>query len=112
MYCTTKQFPELKFLGPYTKPHGLRGLGNHYHMRFVTKLGHGTYEIRCMPCYCSFSAYIIDQPWIPGFLSQQQQRYQPIKYFTYWPILGSFKNWRIIKSSHKATSSEEIDKIH
>ena len=29
----------------------------------------------------------------------------------YWPLLGSFNNWNIIHFSHKATSSEDIDKI-
>ena len=46
MYCATNQFPELKFLGTHNKPHGVHGLGKHYHIRFDTKLGHGICAIR------------------------------------------------------------------
>ena len=35
-----------------------------------------------------------------------------MKECTYWTVLGSFNNFNIIKLSQKATSSEEIDKIH
>ena len=45
MYGATKQFPGFQFLGPHNKPHGVRGLCDHYHMRFDTKLGHVTCEI-------------------------------------------------------------------
>ena len=41
MYCNTNQFPELSFCGPYSKPHGARGLSNNYHLRFDPKLGNG-----------------------------------------------------------------------
>ena len=34
MYCNTNQFPTLPFCGPYSKPHGARGLSKHYHLRF------------------------------------------------------------------------------
>ena len=34
MYCNTNQLPELPFYGPYSKPHGARGLSKHYHLRF------------------------------------------------------------------------------
>ena len=34
MYCNTNQFPTLQFCGPHSKPHGARGLGKHYHLRF------------------------------------------------------------------------------
>ena len=40
IYCATNQFPELKFLGPQKKPHGVSGLGKNYNIRFDTKLGH------------------------------------------------------------------------
>ena len=35
-----------------------------------------------------------------------------MKECTYWTVLGSFNNFNIIKLSHKAISSEKIDKIH
>ena len=61
-YCATNHFPELKFLGPQNKPHGVRGLGKYYHMRFDTKLGHGTYAIRFISCACTSLTSILDQP--------------------------------------------------
>ena len=53
MYCDTNQFTKLKFLGPHDKPQGVRGLCKHYHTRFDTKLGHGTYEISFIPFACT-----------------------------------------------------------
>ena len=41
MYCNKIQFPELLLCGPYSKPHGARGLVKHYHLRFYPKLGMG-----------------------------------------------------------------------
>ena len=38
IYCTTNQFPELKFLGAQSKPNGVRGIGKHYQIRFYPKL--------------------------------------------------------------------------
>ena len=54
---------------------------------------------------------MLNQPWAPGMSAQQQPCYQNVKYCTYWPVLGSFNNWNIIQLSHKATSSEVIEKI-
>ena len=42
----------------------------------------------------------------------KQQRYQPFKNCTYWPVLGSFNNWNIIQFSLKEKSSEDIVKIN
>ena len=36
MYCDTNQLPTLPFFGSHTKPHGARGLGKHYNLRFDT----------------------------------------------------------------------------
>ena len=41
IYCDTNQLPALPFFGPYPKPHGVRGLSKHYHLRLNPKLGHG-----------------------------------------------------------------------
>ena len=41
IYCNTNKFPSLPFCGPYSKPHGARGLGKHYHLRFDPKLAMG-----------------------------------------------------------------------
>ena len=81
-------------------------------MHFDTKLGHVTHAKRWIPYACTLCTSIIYQPWIPGLTEQQQLCYQPVKYWTSWPALGYFNNWNIIKLSHKATSSEWIDKIH
>ena len=43
IYYNTNQFPALPFCGPYSKPHGARGLINHYHSRFYSKLGNGIF---------------------------------------------------------------------
>ena len=64
-----------------------------------------------MPFDCTLCTSILDQPWITGFPVQQQPHYQPLKDCTYWSVLGSFNNCNVLKSSYKATSSEEIDKI-
>ena len=92
------------------KPHGICGLVNH--MCIDYQLVHGTYAIRRIPFACTFCTYSLGQPWIPVFPAQQQPRYQTIKYYTYWPVSVSFNNWNILKLSHKATYSEEIDKIY
>ena len=52
MYCNTTQFPTLPFCGPHSKPHGARGLGKHYHLRFDPKLGMDKCAIRRIPCAC------------------------------------------------------------
>ena len=52
MYCNTNQFPVLSFSGPYSKPHGARGLSKHYHLRFDPKLGMEVCAIQRIPCDC------------------------------------------------------------
>ena len=42
----------------------------------------------------------------------QQPRYQPIQEFTYWPLLGCFNNWNIIKFTNKNATSENFEAIH
>ena len=106
IYCATNQFPGFQFLGPHNNPHCLHRLGNHYHMCFDTKIVHGTYMMHRIPCVFPPCTFMLDQPWDPGMPSQKQSRYQPVKYYTYWPVLGYFKNWNITQLPHKATSSE------
>ena len=38
--------------------------------------------------------------------------YQPVKDFTFYPVLCSSNNKNMIQCSHKATSSEDLDKFH
>ena len=49
------------------------------------------------------------QLWTTGTPEQQQPLYQPVKEFTYCPVVGYFNNWNIVQLSHKSTSSGEID---
>ena len=60
IYFTKNQFPELEFLGPHNKTHGVHGLGTHYHMRFDTKLGHGTYAVCLIPYSFTSCTYSLD----------------------------------------------------
>ena len=80
-------------------------------MCFYNKLSHSTCAIRCIPCDFTTCTSIIDQPWVTVTSSQQKYCYQPVKDSIYWPVSGSFKNWKIIQLSHKETSSEEIVKF-
>ena len=87
MYCNTNQFPSLLFCGPHSKPHGTRGLDNHYHFRFYPKLGMGVCAIRRIPCACVACTSMLDKPWISGIKLDQQDWYKPVTKFTDWPVL-------------------------
>ena len=81
-------------------------------MCFDPKLGHRTYSANFIPCDCISCTHSLDQHRVIGLPEHQQLQYQPIKYCTYWPVLGSFNNWNNLKLSYKETSGEEIDKIY
>ena len=81
----------MPFGGPHTKPHGVRGLSNHYHMRFYPKLGHDICAIRGITCAYSECTFMLEKPWIPGLITKQQPRYRPVTNCSYWPFIGSFK---------------------
>ena len=97
MYCNTNKFPVLPFCGPYYKPHGARGMGKHYHLRFDPKLGMGLCAIFCIPCVCVACTSMMDKACISGIPSDKQDRYKPVTKCTYWPVLGYFNNWNIIQ---------------
>ena len=97
MYCNTNQFPALPFCGPYSKPHGARGLSKNYHFRFDPKLGMGVCAIRHIPCACVAFTPMLDKPGISGISSDKQERHKPVTKCTYWPVLGAFNNWNIIQ---------------
>ena len=105
-------FRTFLFCGPHTKPHGVKGLSKNYNMIFDPQLGHSIFAIRLIPCVCVEFTSTLEKPGIPGFPPQQQPRYQPVTYCTYWPVLGSFKNWNVITLSHKVTRSEVFEGIH
>ena len=112
MYCNTNQFPALPFCGPHSKPHGARGMSKHYNLRFDPKLGNGVCAIRHIPCACVACTSMLDKSWISGIPSDEQERYKPFTKCSYWPVLGSFKNWNIILLSQKSTASDSFDEIH
>ena len=112
MYCDRNQFPALPFCGSHPKPHGERGLGKHYHIRFDPNIGHGIFAIRHIPCSCVACTSMIDQPCISGVQSTTQARYQPVINFNYWPVLVPYNNWNIIHLTQKSIPSEAFDEIH
>ena len=73
IYCNTNQFPALPFCGPHYKPHGARGLGKHYHLRFDPKLAMVECAICCIPCACVACTSMLDKPWISGIELFQTQ---------------------------------------
>ena len=111
MYCNKKQFPELPFCSPHSKPHDARGLSKYYHLRFDPILGNGVCAICCVPCDCVECKSTLDKLWISGIPSDEQESYKPVTKCTYWPVLGSIINWNIIQLSHKSTPSNEFDEI-
>ena len=112
MYCNTNQFPSVPFFGPHPNPHGARGLSKHYHLRFDPKLVHDICAIRHVTCESVACTPMLDKPCISGITSKKQPPYQPVVNCTYWPIIGSFKNWNITQLSHKATPFEAFKMIH
>ena len=103
MYCNTNQFTELPFCGPYSKPHGARGLSKNYHLRFYKKLGNGVCSILRIPCACVEFTTMLDKPWISGIPSNKQERYKTVTKCIYCTVLGPFNSWNIIQLSLKST---------
>ena len=66
IYCDTNQLPQLTFCGSHTNPHGERGLGKHYHIRFDPNLVHHICTIIRITCACVACTSMLDQPWIYG----------------------------------------------
>ena len=96
IYCTTNQFTQLELFGTNNKQHGALVLVKHYCMCFDPKLRDGTCEIRRIPCAFTQCTYMLDKTWATCVPPQQQPFYQPVKYFTYWTMLGFFNNWNTI----------------
>ena len=112
MYYNKNQFPTLPFCGLHYKPHGAKGLGEHYHSRFDPKLCMGKCAIRRIPCTCVACTPMLYKPWISGIPSEKQELYKPFTKCPYWPVLGAFNNWNIIELSSKSASSDTFDKIN
>ena len=43
---------------------------------------------------------------------KKQARYQPVINFTYWQVMGSYKNWNIIELTPKSAPFEAFDEIN
>ena len=110
-YCTTNQFTKLPFCGWHIKPNSSHRLVNNYHMRFDPKLGCDTCAIQCINFACTQFTSILDKPWYPGVSQYQQPCYQPVIYFTYWPVLGSFNSSYKINFRDKKQSNEDIEEL-
>ena len=112
MYCNRNHFPSLPFCGTHSKPHGARGMGKHYNLRFDPKLAMGECAIRRIPFACVACTSMLDKPWISGISSDKQERYKTVTKCTYRPVLGAFNNRNIIQFSSKSTSSDTFDEIN
>ena len=111
-YSITNQFPSLSFCGPYSKPHGARGLSKHYHLRFDPKLGNGVCAICRISCACVACKSILDKSWISVIPSNKKERYKTVTKSIHWPVIGSFNNWNIIRLLLKSTPYDAFDEIH
>ena len=78
MLCNKTQFPSLQLFCPHTKPHGVRGLGKHYHMRFDPNLGHVTFTIRQISCAYDVCMLMLDKTRVHGLPLQNKLQYQPV----------------------------------
>ena len=112
VYCNTNKFPELTFCGPHSKPHGAKGLSKHYHLSFYPKLGMVICKIFHIPCAFVACKSMLDKPWIYGITPDAQERYKPITKCTYWPVLGSFNNCKIIRLLQKSIPPDAFDEIY
>ena len=65
-----------------------------------------------IPCACVLCTSMLERPWISGIPSNKQSRYQPVTSCTYWPVLGSYKNWNIIELTQKPTPFEAFYEIN
>ena len=52
------------------------------------------------------------KPWISGIPLDSQEHYKPVTKCTYFPVLGSFKNWNIIQLSQNSTPSDTFDETN
>ena len=87
-------------------------MSKHYHLRFDTKLGNGVCAIIRITCACVAYKSLLDKPWISGIPSDEKEHYKSVIKCTYWPVLGSFKNWNIIQFPQNLTPSDAFDGIH
>ena len=61
---------------------------------------------------CYVCTYMLDKTSTLDAAPPHKPRCQSVQYFTYWPVLGCFKNWNIVKFSNKNITSEDFKEIH
>ena len=64
--CDTTQYTKFPFFVMHAKPHGMRGLRNHYHLCLDPKLGHGKFSMLRITCACDSYTNILNKRWDPG----------------------------------------------
>ena len=70
--------------------------------------------------YVQFAAYHVPVLHVHQFLTncgflvyhKKEAHYQPVTDFIYWPVMGSYNNWNIIRLTPKSTTVESFDDIH
>ena len=104
--------PSIVILWSTWKPHGVRGLSKHHHLRLDPKLGYGKCAIRRISCVWIYCINMLDKPWFIDSEPTRKTHHQPVEYCTYWPVLGSFNNWKMIQFTNKTTTNEDFDVVH
>ena len=94
------------FCGPNEKPHGVRGLSEHYHLQIYSKLGYGKCTIIRITCALIACTNMLDKPWFIVSDPTSQPHYQPVENFTQWDVLVSFNNWNIIHVHSNQTNQK------
>ena len=112
MSCDTTQLLILSFCGPHAKPYGVRELSKHYCLLVEPKLFHGKFAIRRIPFACIACTTMLEKLRYYGVNPNKQPHYQSVVDCTYWPVLGSFTNWKIIQFTNKTTPIEDFDEVH
>ena len=54
---------------------------------------------------------MLEKNWIYGIPLYIIELYKPVTKCTYWPVIGPFKNWKIIKLSQNSTPYDALDEI-
>ena len=112
MFCDATQFLSFPLCGNHAKPHRVRGLRNHYHIKLDTNLGYGTCVISQISCVFNSCTSMLYKLWSPGVAPSHQTRCRHVQYCTYCLVLGCFIKWNILIISNKNTTSEDLDQIY
>ena len=81
-------------------------------MQLDQKLVNGKCDIRRTPCACNARTNMLEKTRVICVELIYQPRYQTVKDYRYWPVIGSVNNWNIIQFSNKSTTYEDFDEVH